>query len=71
MTVDRFPTTREDQLRASRDCNHTPKDGTINADDSYDNKTMYVADCRDCVALIKTDYTEEQPENTDWVGFRD
>ena len=55
----------------SRWCNHYPDLDSVEADDSYDNKTMYVADCRECMRFIKTEYTEQQPENADWVGFRD
>lgn len=70
MTVDAHPTTDADRERAQRECDHLPDLASIEADDTdtATGETMYVAECRYCMALITTPYTDREPETTAWTA---
>lgn len=68
MTVDAHPATEADIERAQRECVHAPDLDSIEADDTDHaaGETVYVAECRRCLAHIQTEYIDGEPEAAEW-----
>jgi len=71
MTIDTRPTTGADIERAQRECVHAPTLGDIEADDTDHStgETVYVSECRRCLAHIQTAYIDGEPEAAEWTAL--